>query len=426
MRKQLLILSALFVSMTVFSQKEELKNAEKAIKSNDFNTAIAAINQAEASIAGTDDKTKAKFYYLKGMALYQNGANLTDVIKIGNAFNELLKFENDTKTFKYSEEVGGLINMMVNNLAKKGTDDYNYAIQTKAPTDYLKAAKSFEEVYNLSPRDTVFLDNAALVYALGENYNTSIDLYEKLLALNYTGITTIYVATSKATGEEIVYNSKKELDLQVKLGLVENPKEEKKESRREFMFKNLAQNNIALGNNNKAMEYLTIGRKEFPKSYSLLIDEANLHYKNGNNDLFKAKLEEAIQLNPTEPTLYYNVGVMNMDQKKLDEAIKFFKKSIELKPDYADAYNNIGAAIIEKATPIIEEMNRNLNDFAKYDKLQAKQFDVYRQAVPYYEKAFEINKTSISVVQTLMGLYENLEMTEKLKAIKPVYEALKQ
>ena len=36
MRKQLLILSAFLISMTMFGQKDELKTAEKAIKSNDF------------------------------------------------------------------------------------------------------------------------------------------------------------------------------------------------------------------------------------------------------------------------------------------------------------------------------------------------------------------------------------------------------
>ena len=75
MRKQLLILSAFFISMTVFGQKDELKTAEKAIKNSDYSSAIAALNQAESLIGSADQKLKAKYYYLKGMALYQNGAN---------------------------------------------------------------------------------------------------------------------------------------------------------------------------------------------------------------------------------------------------------------------------------------------------------------------------------------------------------------
>ncbi|MFO7672295.1 MAG: tetratricopeptide repeat protein [Lutibacter sp.] len=426
MKKQLIILSAFFISMTVFAQNDELKTAEKALKANDFATAMSAVNQAEGLIANADQKTKAKFYYLKGLALYQNGNPNADIQKVGDAFNELINYENQTNKPKYSAEVGQMLNKMIIAVAENASNNYSKAIETKEEADYLKAAKEFQLVYALSPRDTSYLDNSALVYYFAKDYDNSIKLYEELLALNYTGITTVFVATDKASGEDVIYGDKKSMDLQVKLGLAENPREEQKESRREMIFKNLAQNYSDKGNNEKAMEIISKGRKEFPSSYSLLIDEANIYYKAGDNAKFKERLEEAIRLNPTEPTLYYNVGVMNMDQKNIDEAIKNFEKAIELKPDYADAYNNIGAAIIEKAAPIIDEMNKSLSDFKKYDKLQAQQFEIYKQALPYYEKAYSFSPKSINIVQTLMGLYENLDMPEKLNDIKAVYETLKQ
>lgn len=426
MRKQLLILSVLLVSMTAFGQKNELKTAEKAIKANNFSAAMQAINQAEGMIANADQKTKAKFYYLKGKALYQNGANSADLEKVGAAFNQLIDFEKETNKLKYSSEVAKIINDLINKLAASASTDYNTALSTKNSEDYDKAAKEFNTVYTLSPRDTSYLDNAGLVYFLAKDYDNSIKCYNKLLDLNYTGIATVYAATNKDDGKEITYNDKKSRDLQIKLGLAENPRTIQKESRRESVFKYLAQNYAAKDMNDKALEILTEGRKEFPKSYSLLIDEANIYYSKGDEAKFKEKLEEAIEMNPTEPTLYYNVGVMNMNQGKTDEAIENFKKAVELKPDYADAYNNIGAAIIDKTKPIIEEMNKSLSDFDKYDKLQAKQLAIYKEALPYYEKAYEYNKTSISTIQTLMGLYENLDMTEKSKELHAVYDKLKQ
>jgi tetratricopeptide (TPR) repeat protein len=412
--------------MTVFGQKNELKTAEKAIKANNFSAAMQAINQAEGMIANADQKTKAKFYYLKGKALYQNGANSADLEKVGAAFNQLIDYEKETNKFKYSNEIGKIINDLINKLAASASTDYNTAISTKNTEDYEKAAKEFNTVYMLSPRDTSYLDNAGLVYFFAKDYDNSIKSYKKLLDLNYTGVATVYAATNKENGKEITYNDKKTRDLQVKLGLAENPRTIQKESRRESVYKYLAQNYTAKGMNDKALEILTEGRKEFPKSYSLLIDEANIYYGKGDESKFKEKLEEAIEMNPTEPTLYYNVGVMNMNQGKTDEAIANFKKAIELKPDYADAYNNIGAAIIDKTKPIIEEMNKSLSDFDKYDKLQAKQLAIYKEALPYYEKAYEYNKTNISTVQTLMGLYENLDMAEKSKELHAVYDKLKQ
>lgn len=426
MRKQLLILSVLLVSMTVFGQKDELKTAEKAIRANNFSAAMAAIDKAEGMIANADQKTKAKFYYLRGKALYQNGANSADLEKVGAAFNKLIEYEKKTNKVKYSNEVAGIINDLINKLATSASTDYNTALSTKSLEDYDKAAKEFNAVYALSPRDTSYLDNAALVYFFAKDYDNSIKAYQKLLDLNYTGIATVYTATNKDDGKVITYNDKKSRDLQVKLGLAENPKTVQKESRRENVYKYLAQNYAAKKMNDKALEILANGRKEFPKSYSLLIDEANIYYTKGDDAKFKEKLEEAIEMNPTEPTLYYNVGVMNMNQGKEEEAIANFKKAIELKPDYADAYNNVGAAIIDKTKPIIEEMNKSLSDFDKYDKLQAQQMEIYKEALPYYEKAYELNKSNISTVQTLMGLYENLEMTDKTKELQVVYDKLKQ
>lgn len=424
MKKQLLILSAFLISMTIFGQKNEIKSAEKAIKSGDFATAISSIKQAEGLIGSADQKTKAKFYYLKSMALYKNG-NGKNVDAIASAFNELVKFEKDSKKLKYTNEINVLKNALIQKTAERASENYRKAAESKDPKDYVNAAKGFEQVFALSSTDTTFLDNAALVYYLGEDYESSKNAYSKLLDLNYTGIATEYLATNKQTGKEVAYPDKKARAMQLKLGLVENPRDEVKDSRRELIFKNLAQNYSKLEQNEKAFETIAEGRKEFPESYSLLIDEANMYYKAGDNEKFKEKLEEAISLNPTEPTLYYNVGVMNMDQGNIDEAIGFFKKSIELNPEYADSYNNIGAAIIEKAGPIIEEMNKSLSDFDKYDKLQVQQFEIYKEALPYYEKAYELKPDNINAVQTLMGLYENLDMQDKLTAIKEVYEKLK-
>ena len=42
---------------------------------------------------------------------------------------------------------------------------------------------------------------------------------------------------------------------------------------------------------------------------------------------------------------YYNIGNLLQDQLKLDEAIEYFSKSISLKPDYTEAYNNIGLVL---------------------------------------------------------------------------------
>ena len=57
--------------------------------------------------------------------------------------------------------------------------------------------------------------------------------------------------------------------------------------------------------------------------------------------------EKAIELKPDYAEAYGNMGIVLGIMKRLDEAVKCFEKAIELKPDYADAYSNIGISLTE-------------------------------------------------------------------------------
>jgi len=424
MKKQVLILSAFLISMAVFGQKNELKAADSAIDDNNFAAAMSEINKAESLIGSADQKTKAKFYYLKALALYQNGSKKADAQEVSKAFNELISYEKGTKV-KYTSEIQGLATALLTSTAAQASEDYTSATVSTSDADYAKAAKGFYTVYLLSSKDTLYLDNAALIYNKAKDYETSSKLYSQLLDLNYTGITTVYSATNKANGQEQTFNDESTMNKQVKIGIVENPKVEVKESRRNIIFKYLSENYVQMNDLDKALEVIAKGRKEFPESYELLISEANIYFKKDNKAKFKELLEEAISIKPTDPNLYYNVGVMNLEQKNTEDAIRNFEKAIELNPEFTEAYQNIGTAIIDKTLPIVEEMNKSLSDFDKYDKLLAQQKEIYKEALPYYEKAYELDGENIGVVQTLLGLYENMEMTEKLGALKVAYEDLK-
>ncbi len=424
MKKQLLILSAFLISMTVFGQKDEVKAAEKALKANDFASALTQVSKAEGMLSGADQKITAKIYYLKALATYKNGVKPIDLKAVSAAFNKLISYEKETNKPKYSSE----IEILAEKLKAKTMDEarvaYSKAVESKADADYKAAAKKFYTVYTLSPKDTLFLDNAAFLYSKAHDHENSNKYSQQLLDMGYTGITTQYIATG-INGEDIGFPDKKTMDAQVKLKLVTNPRAEVKDSRRNILYNIIVENYMAEENYDKALEVIAAGRQELPNNYQLLISEANVQFKKGNNTKFKELLEEAVQLDPENTSLYINIGVMYKNEDNLEEAIKNFEKVIELDPTNSNAYNNIGATILDKTKPLQEEMNKSLSDFDKYDKLLGKQKEIYREALPYYEKAYELDNSNVSVVQILVGLYENLEMTDKLKAMKAVYETLK-
>ena len=86
---------------------------------------------------------------------------------------------------------------------------------------------------------------------------------------------------------------------------------------------------------------------------------------------------------------------------------------------------NLGSAYLEDDKVLVEEMNKNLNDFDKYDEIKAKQSDLYKKVIPLYEKAYELRPDDIDTIRTLMSLYENTEMDDKFQSMKEKYDTLK-
>jgi tetratricopeptide (TPR) repeat protein len=418
MKRQVLLLASVMIGFTAVGQKKELKNAEKALKKGDYTATSAALDMAQPLLeAAADDKLTAKYLFLRSQVIYGDGMDALRYEEAGSAFSELLAYEEERNETEYSLRVADQLNALITNSSNSAVEAYNSG-------DYKSAAKAYYEVYRLSPKDTSFLENAGLAAYFDKDYRTSIQYFESLLDMGYTGIFTEYKAKSVTDGGIQRFASQEDLDAQVKLGLVTEPEVVLNPSRQPGIVKNLAFNYMALNENEKALELFKAAREKDPNNYDLVINEANLYFRMGENEKFKELLQLAVSLNPTDPNLHYNIGVMNLETGDLDAAIVNFQTAVDLKPDYAEAYINMGAVTLQKAEPIVEQMNENLSNFDKYDALQLKQIEYYKEAIPYFEAAFEIDPTNKSVAQTLVGIYEQTEMYDEQKVMQAKIDAM--
>ena len=135
--KRIVVLSfALMIGAFSFAQKKELKEAEKAIKDNNFADAKSSITQAESLMSAMDDKEKAKFYFLKGQALYANGnGSDTDVSEALNNFQMLRDVEKASGKIVYTSKVDELNASMTNNFINKAQtalEQKNYEVANNA------------------------------------------------------------------------------------------------------------------------------------------------------------------------------------------------------------------------------------------------------------------------------------------------------
>ncbi|CAM1352896.1 tetratricopeptide repeat protein [Tenacibaculum insulae] len=411
MKKQILTFSLGLMSLGLMAQKTELKSAERAIKKQDFTLALATLNATEGAImVNGEDKYKSKFYFLKGKVL----AAKKDYKNAAEVFNELLAMKEN----KYSEEAKPILNQMIQEVSNKAVDLYNNK------KDYKNAADNFYLTYVLSPTDTAFAYNAAISATQAKEYEKAIRYYKELRRVGYTGIATQYLATNKATGKVENLGSKQQRDLMIKSKQYIKPENKSSESKSAIIVKNIALILKEQGKTDEAMAALVEARKANPKDLNLLLNEADMYVNLGKMDKFGELMSEAIALDPENPTLYYNLGVVNFNQGRVEDAKKYYKKAIELKPDYSDAYMNLAVVVLNKDKKIVEEMNNNLSNFKKYDELALQQKEVYKEALPFLEKADSLSR-NIDTVKTLMNLYEVLEQEEKASKYRDLFKSMR-
>jgi tetratricopeptide (TPR) repeat protein len=421
MKKLMTFVLLLTVASMSFAQKSELKAIEKALKNSNFGDAKSAVSAAEALIGNMDDKSKAKFYFLKAKALYAGGKgsdeNIDEAIK---SIAELKGLESKMGKLKYTQDANVMSTEMLTSFLTKANDAFN-------KKNYKVAASRFDKIYKMSVKDTLYLYYAASSAVSANDYETALPYYLQLKNLGYTGIALNYYATNIDSGVEEIFGNKDTRDFSVKAKSHINPRDEKTESKTAEIVKNIALIYVSEGENEKALGAMADARGENPDDLGLLLSEANVHLKMGNKDKFKSLMEEAVAKDPNNAELLYNLGVLAAEGGNNEESTKYYQRAISIDPTYVDAYNNLAVAILGGEAGIVEEMNglgTSAADNKKYQALKDKRSQLYNDAIPYLEKSLDLKKTNVDAARTLMNIYSALGETEKFKVMKAKVEEM--
>jgi len=100
--------------------------------------------------------------------------------------------------------------------------------------------------------------------------------------------------------------------------------------------------------------------------------------------------------------------------QKPEEASTSYMKAIEYKEDYFDAYYNLGALYYNKGVKQVDVANLVPSSQPdKYEEEKNKADIEFKKAIPYMEKAHEINPTDKFTLESLKTLYYRLKMLDK-------------
>ena len=383
MKTRVSILAAMAFSLVAFSQKAELKTAEKALKKGDFAAAKTALESASSLIEGADDKLKAQYYFAKGNTY--KGLSKGDfdaTTEAIDSYKMLLAEEERTGKKKYSAIVEKELTAMTSEVI-------NSAVEDNKAKNYKEAASKLYMGYQMSPKDTLYLFHAASSAVTGGEYEQALKYYNELKTLDYDGGGVKYTALNAATGEREEM-AKVQRDLMVKSKSFTEPKDEKIPSKRSEIIKNIALIYTQLGQDDKALEAFKDARVLYPNDVNLILSQANLYFKQGDKDKFKELMGEAQKIAPDNADLSYNIGVINMEQGNLEEARVAYRKTLEIDPSYVNASLNISTSYVNEGNALVEVMNELGNsraDIKKYDELKAQKDEMFKNGASALEES---------------------------------------
>ena len=414
MKTYLALAIALILGFSAVAQKKEIKTAGKELDKGNYEKAAVALDAAEALLGSMDEKYKSQYYLYRSIFYLKNGTP---------DFNTIKKSIEALKLATAPAQQEGVTNQ-IQNLKAHLVNKASALLQTD---DFKTSSDYFESAYNLVPNDTVYLFYAASTAVNAKLYDRSLVMYEELRRLGYTGIEQNYLATNKETQVEELFGSKVLRDLSVKSKTHINPKDEITKSKFPEIIKNIVLIYVQNGENEKELQAMTVARAEAPDDLNLLLTEANVYYSMGNTAKFKELLEVAIQKDPTNTELQYNLGVICADTNDFESSKKYYLRAIELDANYTNAYINLAALILGQEESILDQMNSLGSSAAydrKYDELKAKRNQLYLDAIPYLESAFGIDSGNYQAAKTLANIYSAVGDTDKFKEFKAISDAL--
>jgi hypothetical protein len=449
--KKLLLMIVAFSGITVFAQKNNVESAAIYLRNVEIEDAKKVIDMAAEH---EETKNDPKMWYYRA-AIYDTIYRNPQYAKLDN--NTVEKFyvackkclETDTKK-RYEDYCGVAI-------VNASFAAYNKAIEYMQAKDAANAQKYFQYVLDAVPYDKG-----------GDLKKNNINEKNILLSLADLGLKTNNYPAAKSNLQKLIDMDYQDPIVYILMGNIHFTEQDTV----------------------KGMSYIEMGRSKFPTDKDLINTELNIYLAQGRQDVLLKKLNDALELDNENVTLLFVRGnvydnfaskavkgskaardtaaIINKKAKtaapaakgKLDAAVKSYnklsdslyadskiyvtkgeadyKKVIELKEDYIDAYYNLGALTNNKTTEIVEKMNNIVSaNQADYDKkwaaLKKEQDAILTVALGYFSKALEYTEglpegepaqkenkvaTMKSILLSMQQVYANLGDEKKTMEMK--------
>lgn len=159
------------------------------------------------------------------------------------------------------------------------------------------------------------------------------------------------------------------------------------------------------------------GMEKFPQESYYLMSLINTYIYSNRSELAIEYLNTAIAKDPNNAQLYDVMGRVYENVKDMDKAEEYFMKAYNMDQNNVDVLSNLGRVYYNQGVNKLGEAN-NLSDSKQYQEESAKAKALFEKALPYFEKAHQLDATNRECMIALRGIYYNLNMGDKFDAIE--------
>lgn len=389
--------TAVGVATPALAQSSAITNAILSQKANQLDKAIVSINEAVASDK-TKDKDKPKAWFTRGDIYYQLvDPNVPAILsakypkdiqpsealqKAAESYNKALAL--DGPTGEYGKQVPGRLQNLYGMAFNAGVKNYN-------DKDYDKAIASYKLASTLNPKDTTAVLYGAYAMEAKQDLAGAKATYMQLLAMD------AYKAKPAPVN---VYSRLLQIDQQ----------QDDKAGMQQVLQQALA---------------------AYPNNKNFLIQDLNMSMGGaGGGAGALDKINKAIAADPGNSNLYAVRGSLYDAMKKPETTILAqadYKKAIELDPKNFEAQYNAGIYNFNQAATLYTKVSKmDMNTYKLKGKaVEAEGRKYFEAAVPYFEKALEIQPNDASSISALQKAYFRLGRNADSKRMEDRLNSLK-
>ncbi len=365
-------------ALEAVAQKGKVSSALNFVESGNLDKAQEAI---DAAMEHEKTKEWPKTYYAMGrvaQAMWETGYQ-TENEKLMNAYDDQLvyAYDNYLKSIEMDDK-NSMEKMIIIQLPALANDFLSWAAMEFDKENFDKSTLAFEKLLDIQKSDiymgtvdTVVVFNTALAAYNAKDFEKAHKYLDQSIDLQYGEITP-YLLKYQAYLEQ---------------GDIENS---------EMILR-------------RAFE-------AFPGDEQILLTMIQFFIDNDKREDALDYLNVALEDAPDNYNLHYAKGVMYMQSDNYDQALESLLKSIEIEDEYFNSQYNTGVCYYNKGASMLEAANE-IMDPTEYNKAFEEAKEVFAQALPYMERARELQPDDMDTLTSLKELYYRLQMTEKYEEI---------